>query len=165
MIIKFFVLLCFRCPYTDCQSLGRYFSPWKEDSADTDIYEQKKNIATKARINRSFLRGFRLPFLDQKGSYHFKALKKYAFNYDSSALVKPDEIKKNKGFRLWPHTLDFPPTYECSTCPTKKTYCQGNTNCTMNAVWIVPLHYLNTEGSFYSRVYFKSNYTKSVLKE
>jgi len=114
----------YSCPYTDCESLGRYFSQWKEDSADANIYDQKKNIATKARINRSFLRGFRLPYLDQRGSSHFKALKKYAFNYDSSALVRSEDIISNKGFRQWPHTLDFPPSYDCRTCPTKKNFCQ-----------------------------------------
>ena len=134
-----------RCPYTDCESLGRYFLKWREDSADADIYEQKRDTAVKARINRSFLRGFRLPFLDQRGNFHYRALKKYAFSYDSSALVRPDDIKKNNGFRQWPHTLDFPANYTCPTCPTKKSLCK-DTNCSMSGVWVVPLHYLNAEG-------------------
>ena len=142
-------MLFFSCPYTDCESLGHLNHRWKEDSSDADIFEQKKNIATKAKINRSFLRGFRLPFLDQRGNLHFKALKKYAFNYDSSVLVNPEDIQKNKGFRYWPHSLDFPPTYSCPTCPTKKSLCKGNANCSTNGMWVVPLHHLNPEGALF----------------
>ena len=58
------------------------------------MYEQKRNIARKGKINRSFLRGFRLPFLDNKNNLHYNALKKYAFNYDSSVIVSQEDIKK-----------------------------------------------------------------------
>jgi len=136
----------YQCPYTDCESLGRYFRRWREESADTDIYEQKKNIALNARINRSFLRGFRVPFLDQRGNSHFRALKKYAFNYDSSVIIKPQDIRKHEGFRLWPHTLDFPANYTCPTCPTKKGYCSSSQNCSLSSVWVVPMHYYNATG-------------------
>lgn len=134
------------CPYTDCESLGQYFRRWRDESAEENIYQQKKNIALKAKINKSFLRGFRSPFLDQRGNNHFRALKKYAFNYDSSVIVKPEDIKRHNGLRLWPHTLDFPPNYTCPTCPTMKSVCKENTNCSMSSVWVVPLHYLNVEG-------------------
>ena len=100
-----------------------------------------------SKINRSFLRGFRLPRLSQDGNVHFGALKKYAFNYDSSAIVSQEDILKNTGnMRYWPHTLDFPPTYECSTCATKRSFCREKENCTMNSIWVVPLHTLGVEG-------------------
>lgn len=134
----------YSCPYTDCESLGRYFMRWKEDLADVSIFEQKKNLANKAQINRSFLRGFRLPFLDQRGNHHYKPLKKYAFNYDSSVLIKPDDIL-NHTYRFWPHTLDFMPNYSCPTCPDKKKMCKNMTICPINGVWVVPLHYLNAD--------------------
>jgi hypothetical protein len=127
---------------------------WKEDSADANIFEQKKNIATKAKINRSFLRGFRLPFLDQRGYHHYRPLKKYAFNYDSSVIIKPEDIQKHHGFRLWPHTLDFAPNYTCHTCPDRKKICKNKTNCPINGVWVVPLHYLNAEGNYTCIIYY-----------
>ncbi|CAF0728061.1 unnamed protein product [Brachionus calyciflorus] len=136
----------YSCPYTDCDSLGQYFRKWRDDSAEENIFQQKKNIASKAKINKSFLRGFRVPFLDQRGNVHYKALKKYAFNYDSSVIISPDDIKRHDGLRLWPHTLDFPANYTCPTCPTKKSLCNGQSNCSMSSVWIVPLHYFNIEG-------------------
>lgn len=140
----------YKCPYTDCGSLGKHLArPWKEESSEKDIFEQKKRIGLKARINRSFLRGFRLPHLDQAGSIHFKALKKYAFKYDSSVIVNPKDIRRHRGFRLWPHTLDYPPSYDCLTCPDKKSFCNRNTDpsvCSMNSVWIIPMHYFNAEG-------------------
>ena len=77
--------------------MGRHFRKWKSDTAEKSIYAQKKNIARSSRINRSFLRGFRLPGLSQSGNAHFRAVKKYAFNYDSSALIKPKDIKANRG--------------------------------------------------------------------
>lgn len=137
----------YSCPYTDCDSMGRHFRPWKASTADKLIYDQKKNIARSAKINRSFLRGFRLPKMGQDGNAHFGSVKKFAFNYDSSAIVKLRDIMSNDGnMRFWPHTLDFPPTYECSTCPTKESLCRGKTNCTMNSVWVVPVHTLGVEG-------------------
>lgn len=137
----------YNCPYTDCDSMGKHFRKWKADSAEKTIYQQKKKIARMAKINRSFLRGFRLPKLSQDGNVHFGAIKKYAFNYDSSAIVSQEDIIKNKGnMRYWPHTLDFPPTYECGTCATKRSFCREKDNCTMNSVWVVPLHTLGVEG-------------------
>lgn len=106
-------------------------------------------LEVKSRINRSFLRGFRLPRLDQGGNAHFKTLKKFAFNYDSSAIVRPEDIKVNGMLRFWPHTLDFAANYSCSTCPVAKSLCKEHpTNCSLilNSVWIVPQHYLNVEG-------------------
>lgn len=136
----------YNCPYTDCESLGKHHRKWNAKNAQKLIYEQKKNIARKAKINRSFLKGFRVPYLDQAGSTHFRALKKYAFNYDSSVVIKQKDIMRNEGnMRFWPHTLDFPPSYECKTCPSKASFCQDQANCTMNSVWIVPLHFLSIE--------------------
>ncbi len=125
--------------------MGKHYRRWKAETAEDNIYEQKKNIGRNSKINKSFLRGFRLPHLDQAGNAHFRALKKYNFNYDSSVLIKPEDVKKNNGLRFWPHTLDFAPTYNCPTCPTKKSLCNGFSNCTMNAIWIVPMHYLNID--------------------
>lgn len=138
----------YNCPYTDCDSLGQYFRKWRSDSAEENILKQKKNIANKSRINKSFLRGFRVPFLDQRGNAHFGALKKFGFNYDSSVIVGPEDIKRHNGLRLWPHTMDFPANYSCPTCPTKKSLCNGQSNCSMSSVWIVPLHYLNVESKY-----------------
>ncbi len=127
--------------------MGTHFRKWKADTAEKTIYEQKKKIARMSKINRSFLRGFRLPRLSQDGNVHFGALKKYAFNYDSSAIVSQEDILKNTGnMRYWPHTLDFPPTYACSTCATKRSFCREKENCTMNSIWVVPLHTLGVEG-------------------
>jgi hypothetical protein len=121
---------------------------WTSEKAEKDIYSQKRNIATKAKINQSFLRGFRLPFLDQKGNAHFKALKKYGFNYDSSAIIKPADIGAKNLSRFWPHTLDFPPAYNCTTCPTIDSLnCKNKSasNCSLSSVWMVPMHYFNME--------------------
>jgi hypothetical protein len=80
---------------------------------------------------------------------HFRALKKYAFSYDSSVIIKVEDIIKNNGIRFWPHTLDFLPNYTCPSCPTKKTFCPiDRANCSMESVWVIPLHYLNAEGKF-----------------
>lgn len=121
---------------------------WNEEKAEKNIFQQKRNIATKAKINQSFLRGFRLPILDQGGNSHFKALKKFGFNYDSSAIVKAADIRAHNFSRQWPHTLDFPPSYDCPTCATKdslKCFKESGDNCTLNSVWIVPMHYFNVE--------------------
>ena len=136
----------FRCPYTDCESLGKFKRIWSDESAQEKIFDQKKNLGKASKINHSFLRGFRLPFLDQAGNAHFRAVKKFNFNYDSSALIKPEDVKKNKNLRFWPHTLDFEPTYDCPTCPTRDPSCNGQSNCSMNSIWVVPMHYLNIEG-------------------
>lgn len=138
----------YSCPYTDCDSLGQYFRKWRSDSAEENIIKQKKKIANSSRINRSFLRGFRVPFLDQRGNVHFNSLRKFGFRYDSSAIIGPEDVKRHNGLRLWPHTLDFPANYSCPTCPTKKSFCNGQSNCSMGSVWIVPLHYFNIEGKY-----------------
>ena len=137
------------CPYTDCDSQGPLFRRWRHEEADKKIFGQKKLLEAKARINRSFLRGFRLPYLDQRGNAHFKTLRTFAFNYDSSVIVRPEDIRRNSMLRFWPHTLDFPVNYTCSTCPTAKSLCQDHSqNCSlsMSSVWIVPQHFLNVEG-------------------
>lgn len=121
--------------------------PWGNDKADSAVFEQKRNIARKGKINRSFLRGFRVPYLDTNGNTHYKALKKYAFNYDSSVIIKPQDIKNLNGLRLWPHTLDYPVPYNCDNCPTAKTLCDSK-NCSMESFWIVPMHYMNAESNF-----------------
>ena len=120
---------------------------WTPEKAEKNIFQQKRNIAIKAKINQSFLRGFRLPLIDQGGNAHFRALKKYGFSYDSSALIKPNDIIQHNFTRLWPHTLDFPPSYQCPTCPNKESMnckdVKDAVNCSMNGVWIVPMHFLN----------------------
>ncbi len=121
---------------------------WTPEKAEKEIFQQKRNIAVKAKINQSFLRGFRLPFVDQGSNAHFKALKKYGFNYDSSAVVKPGDIQKHNFSRQWPHTLDFPPSYDCATCPTKASLnCKDNStaNCALSSVWMIPMHFLNVK--------------------
>jgi hypothetical protein len=68
------------------------FHAWSEDKAQETIFQQKRNIARKGKINPSFLRGFRLPLLDSKGNVHYNALKKYAFNYESSIIISQNDI-------------------------------------------------------------------------
>ena len=147
----FFLIIdnCDRCPYSDCDLSGQYLRKWNEDNIEKIVYGQKKQISKKASINRSFLKGFRLPFLDQNGDEHLKYLKKFSINYDSSVLIKPDSIKKNNGLRFWPHTLKFDPNYTCPTCPNREIVCQDQPNeCPLDSIWIVPLHYLNAEGDY-----------------
>lgn len=132
----------YTCHYTDCNSLGMYFSKWNVDKADKDIFEQKRTISQKAKIHRSFLRGFRVPLMDNQGNSHYKALTKYAFNYDSSVIISPDDIQKINGLRYWPHTVHFEPNYTCDHCPTRRTFCGNNINCTFSSLWILPQHYL-----------------------
>ena len=135
----------YSCPYTDCESFGSQFVKWNNEKAEKQIFQQKRNIAIKAKINQSFLRGFRSPLVDQGGNAHFRALKKFGFNYDSSAIVKSADIKRTNYTRQWPHTLDFPPSYQCPTCPDKESLnCKENSNnCSMNGIWVVPMHTLN----------------------
>ena len=159
IIISFFflsIISIHSCPYSDCKSLGNQFHAWEKNKADSTIFEQKRNIARKGKINRSFLRGFRLPFLDSKGSQHNQALKKYAFNYDSSIVINIDDIKKD-GFRYWPHTLDYPVPYKCESCPNHKTLCDYK-NCSMESFWIVPMHFMNAEhaGKFHHSIRYKT---------
>jgi len=138
------------CPYTDCMSLGIRFAEWGEDMADKQIYEQKKNLVRKGQINHSFLRGFRLPMLDQNGKIHHKILKKYAFNYDSSVIVRPEDIKRFNGQRMWPHTTEFPANYTCPNCDDKLKTCHAYEihNCTTKSIWVVPMHYLDAEDKY-----------------
>ena len=140
------ILYSLRCPYTVCETPGSQFMMWKEETAEAEIFEQKKNIANKAKIQKAFLKGFRLPNLDQNGNAHLKGLRKYAFTYDSSVLIKPVDIKN--GLRYWPHTLDFSPSYACPTCPNEKLLCRGDLNCTSQSIWILPMHYFNPGGKF-----------------
>ncbi len=61
-------------------------------------------------------------------------------------IITPEDIKSMNG-RMWPHTLDFPSKYQCSTCPRKEPSCQiPGGECSNNLVWIVPQHYY--EGNF-----------------
>lgn len=87
-----------------------------------------------------------MPYLDQRGNTHFKTLKKFAFNYDSSVIIKPEDIKRQNGLRFWPHTLDFAPNYTCPTCPSRAFCSDNSVNCSLSSIWVVPLHYLNVEG-------------------
>lgn len=89
------------------------------------------------------MRGFRLPYLDQRGNAHFKTLKKFAFNYDSSVIVRPEDMKN--GLPFWPHTLDFTPNYTCTTCPNRKTLCEDHSNCSviLHSMWVIPQHFLH----------------------
>jgi len=151
----------YKCPYTKCELHDR---SWKSKDADKIIYEQKKNIARLAKINRSFIRGFRTPHLDQAGNAHFGALKKYAFNYDSSVVIKQRDIKdKASSMRFWPHTLDFKPSYDCSTCPNKKSFCRNKDNCSMNSVWVVPMHTLTLIDD--KKMYFCPSLIKDEIAE
>lgn len=131
-------------------SLGIRFTEWGEDLADKQIYEQKKNLVRKAQINHSFLRGFRLPMLDQNGKIHNKILKKYAFNYDSSVIIRTEDIKRFNGLRMWPHTTDFPANYTCPNCDDKLKTCHEyeTHNCTTKSIWVVPMHYLDAEDKY-----------------
>ncbi len=48
------------------------FHALSEDKAQETIFQQKRNIARKGKINHSFLRGFRLPLLDSKENVHYR---------------------------------------------------------------------------------------------
>jgi hypothetical protein len=135
-----------RCPYTDCSGDGMLHRPWTQKDADRDMLKQKKQIRKEGEINFSFLRGFRVPYLDTAGQEHYGALAKNGFTYDSSITIRPDDIQD--GLRFWPHTLDYPVTYDCPNCPKADYKCELLKNCTLSSMWVVPMHYFDPHGKF-----------------
>lgn len=123
---------------------GRGFNRVTLSSIEKIIHEQKMRIAMNARINKSFLRGFRIPYLDQGDNIHLKALKKLAFAYDSTPLVNVNDTQANNLLRFWPHTLDFEPGYTCTSCP-KPNNNEPYSNVSIESFWSVPNHFLNIE--------------------
>ena len=69
------------------------------------IKEQRRIIYKNTKINRYFLRGFRMPMLLQSRTPYIKDLENYNFIYDSSFII--DELITN----YWPHRLNYRPSY------------------------------------------------------
>jgi hypothetical protein len=101
-------------------------------------------ISSKAHIHKSFLRGFRIPHMDQGGNTHLRKLKDLNFAYDATPIVDIGDSERK--FRYWPHTLDYEAAFNCSSCPiADKTKNQSYSDVAIKSFWVVPSHFLNID--------------------
>jgi peptidoglycan/xylan/chitin deacetylase (PgdA/CDA1 family) len=107
---------------------------WAQATYDQLLAEfngQRDNIAQKAAIPKSEVRGLRVPFLEIGGDNQFKMMTDIGFEYDSTFT-----IPKDKDGGIWPFTLDSVDSYPkfCKradkNCPTKK----------WEGIWEIPLN-------------------------
>ena len=103
------------------------YREWREE-----LVGQRRNIAKKAGVPKSEVRGVRVPFLEIGSDTQFEVLTENNFEYDASFLTGP---YNDRDWRLsaWPYTLDFYPTLE---------YCDSH-NCpktNFSGFWEVPLN-------------------------
>ena len=114
--------------------------------ATKNIAEQREILVRHTQINKSLLKGFRMPHLLQNQKFFYIDILEnfYDFTYDSSVVIKP--TMKKSTFNQWPHSLHFEPNYECS-------YCRNNNNKSIGRLWEVPLTYFDINGNFNKIIY------------
>lgn len=111
---------------------------WKRISVDglvREFGEQLDIMEHFARIDRTEIRGMRLPLFELSGNNSFEALRRLGLEYDSSW---PTQHYAAPG--LWPYSLDYRTIQDCpiGRCP----------NASLADVWVNPiLDWLDTEGN------------------
>lgn len=96
------------------------------DEIKEEIADQKVQIAHFANIPFEEVKGVRLPFLQMNGNTSFQVMSDFGLTYD---CTWPASAQTQRG--LWPYTLDYASTQDCTIPPCPTASLPGS--------WVVPM--------------------------
>ncbi|XP_054737880.1 chitin deacetylase 8 [Anastrepha obliqua] len=102
---------------------------WREADVErlmAEFGQQMEMLEKFAKVNRTDIKGMRLPFLQMAGNNSFEAAKRLGLLYDSSW---PTQRYRNPA--MWPYTLDYRSVQDCQigSCP----------NAAIPGFWVNPM--------------------------
>ncbi|CAF1061212.1 unnamed protein product [Didymodactylos carnosus] len=138
-----------KCPLTNCYEENSWIE-WGQRKWINEIKIQRENVAQKAHIHYSHIKGFRTPHLQIDDKRHLHIMRDFSFNYDSSMVFS--RLKRNDQenitLPLWPFTLDYQVgniDLICDNC--------GSGNTTFQGLWEFPLHHWHHPNS---KIFYKT---------